>query len=326
MHIIIKRLLTRKFIDYYKSLKLRKYYNKSNSHATNQHKWIIYMADGKMLHGGLSDRLCGILSMYTYAKKHGYEFKILFVSPYKLTDILQPNQYNWTIDPKDISYNAKDAYPIYLSVYSKNHSKVVKHIDSYLDKLDVKQVHVYSNARYFDVEKVPQLFKELFVPCELLQTALDTHLNVLKDDYVSLTFRFQQLLGDFKEGNFAVLDSELEKERLVSKCLRVVECLYQKENVKRILVTSDSKTFLERVSHIDYVYVVSGEIRHMDFTDGKTVDISIDMKSYVDMFMIANARAVYLCNMPPLYRSGFPETSSYIYGKPYYEITEEMLD
>lgn len=316
----------RKSIDYYKSLKLRKYYSSKKPHATNQTKWIIYMADGKMLHGGLSDRLCGILSMYAYAKKHGYEFKILFINPYKLADILLPNQYNWLINQSEISYNAEDAYPIYLSVYSKDHSKVVKYIDSRLDNRNVKQIHVYSNSRYFTIDQFPLLFEELFVPCQLLRKSIDDHLKMLGNDYVSFTFRFQQLLGDFKEGNFTVLSNEFEKERLINKCLCAVEYLHQKENVKRILVTSDSKTFLEKVAHLSYVYVIPGEIRHMDFTNGEAADIAVDIKSYVDMFLIANARAVYLCNIPPLYHSGFPKTSSYIYGKPYHEITEEMLN
>lgn len=312
----------RKSIDYYKTYKLRKYYNKNNTRAVNGKKQLIYMADGKILHGGLSDRLCGILSMYAYSKKYDLDFKAFFITPYTLSDILCPNEYDWTIAPDAVSYNSLDSCPVYLSVYSSHNDRVVKYIDSRLSKLQVKQIHAYTNTRYFKKDEVPQLFKELFKPCKLLQDALDYHMEILHHDYVSLTFRFQQLLGDFKEGDFSTLEDEQAKEALIQRCLDAIKFLHQRVKCEKILVTSDSKTFLERASQLDFVYVVMGNIRHIDFTDGEKVDISVDMKSFIDMLLIANAKAVHLCNIKPLYRSGFPETSSYLYNKPYYEIVE----
>ena len=318
------RPLLRLMIDLYKTYKLKKaYYFKENTRAKNIKKQIIYMADGKILHGGLSDRLCGIISMYAYAKRFEYEFKIFFVDPYNITDFLLPNQYDWKIEDNELSYNPKDACPVYLPHYSNNYDKTVKYINARLKGIDAKQIHAYSNTRYFTREDFPILFNELFKPCERLQEALDLHKSVLTDDYVSLTFRFQQLLGDFKERNFATLNDEQSKEILIQKCLNALEFLHVKVGNKKILVTSDSTTFLKRASELDYTYVVLGNIRHMDFTSGEKVDISVDMKSYVDMFLLANAKKIYLCNISPLYRSGFPETSSYIEGKPYYEIQED---
>lgn len=309
-------------LDLFKTQKLCKFYNKKYTHAQNANKWIVFMADGKILHGGLSDRLCGILSMYAYAKKCGYEFKILFNSPYSLTDILIPNRYNWVVTPDELSYNSDDSMPVYLSVWSEDNDKVVKYVDSRLRKIDKKQIHIYTNTRYFTKEMVPTLFEELFKPCPMLHELLVKHLSRLKNDYVSLTFRFQQLLGDFKEGNFETLNSDKEKKELISRCLKVVDYLHKMFADRKILVTSDSRLFLERAGEFSYVYVVNGAIRHMDFTDGEIVDISVDMKSYIDMLLIANAKEIYLCNIPPLYRSGFPQTSSYIYNRPYYEIQE----
>lgn len=314
-------------IDLYKSYKLRKaYYNKENSRATNTKKQIIYMADGKILHGGLSDRLCGIVSMYAYAKKYDCDFKIYFVEPYNLTEFLLPNQYDWRIEENELSYSSKDACPVYLPHYSNNYEKTVKYIDSRLKGVNVKQIHAYSNTRYFTKENFHILFNELFKPCKRLKEALNTHISVLTDDYVSLTFRFQQLLGDFKEGNFATMDDEQSKEMLIQKCLNALEFLHSQVGKKKILVTSDSITFLKHASELYYAYVVLGNIRHMDFTSGEKVDISVDMKSYVDMFLLASAKEIYLCNISPLYRSGFPETSSFIQGKPYFEIVDKNND
>ena len=43
---------------------------------------IICMFDGRMGHGGLADRLHGMVSMFCYAKKHGMDFRIHYVYPF----------------------------------------------------------------------------------------------------------------------------------------------------------------------------------------------------------------------------------------------------
>lgn len=109
--------LKRFIIDKLKVNKLKKYYSRNNKLLGLKTKTIIYMADGKMLHGGLSDRLCGIISTYDYCIKNGIGFKIHFNSPYNLTDYLLPNRYDWTIDESQISFNLKESEPVYIPYY-----------------------------------------------------------------------------------------------------------------------------------------------------------------------------------------------------------------
>lgn len=313
----------RKVVDWIKNRRLKGYYTDAEAHVENCGGKLIYMADGRMRHGGLSDRICGIVSAYNYAKKNGLIFKIHFVTPYFLQDILIPNEYDWIIFKEDISYNRNDAIPVYIS-HRIDYEDVKECFTKRLHKYHRRQIHLYTNARFFKKGEFSSLFSELFKPVPVLKTMIEANLDRIPKHYVSLTFRFQQLLGDFREDGFPTLETEEKKEQLIAQCLKCVDYVKRKTN-KAVLITSDSITFLERVENLENVYIIPGTIRHMEYTHGNA-DISVDMKSYVDFYMLANAEIIYLCNIPPLYQSGFPETASRVYNKLYKEITKKDLD
>lgn len=60
-------------------------------------KRIVFMIYGKTTHGGLSDRLIGLFSIYCYCIQNNIEFKVYWNYPFKLQDYFQPN-YNWLIE------------------------------------------------------------------------------------------------------------------------------------------------------------------------------------------------------------------------------------
>ena len=74
------------FVNLYLSNKFVRSYKVSKQLVTS--KMLIYMADGKMRHGGISDRLRGAVSVYKLCKKMGLVFKINFVHPFELNDYL----------------------------------------------------------------------------------------------------------------------------------------------------------------------------------------------------------------------------------------------
>ena len=307
--------LVRLLVDPIKTKKLLKYYSPSNAKALNSEPMLIYMADGKAKHGGLSDRFCGLISCYSYCKENNIKFKIFFNSPYPLEEFLSPNGYDWRISEKDISYNSKDSLPIYIANNwtLEKQRKIARSKLSHLKGF--KQGHVYTNMRYFDKEQFNGLFFELFKINDNITTRVNTLLEILPEKYVSVTFRFQQLLGDFEEGNFKKLDTEFEKETLIQRCIAKVREVQQlNPDMERILVTSDSKTFLDRVEGLEGVAIIPGDLVHVDFLKEK-VSNDIHIKSYIDLFMLAKASKIYLANFAPLYSSSFPHTASFIYGR-----------
>lgn len=307
----------RKVIDIVKSIKLLRFYSIHSVRRMNKKQLVIYMADGHCLHGGLSDRLCGMVSLYNYCRIYNREFRLYFRSPYRLEDILVPNLYDWHIDDEELSRNIRDVNVKYISFFSHNLNEMRKYADSKL-KTKKKQSQVYTNMRYFEEADFKTLFAELFKPSKILEEQLSRYKEELPDNYISYTFRFQQLLGDFKEGDFTKLKCDSDKRDLIDECLWCIQQLY-KQTGSPILVTSDSTTFLQQAKEIPHVYTIEGEIRHMDFNRDSSVSIATDVKSFVDLLMVARAKEIYLCTLPPLYRSGFPETASRIYGHPYKE-------
>lgn len=76
-------------------------------------KLVICMFDGKMRHGGLSDRLRGMISVYKLCEKFKLDFKIYHVSPFLLENYLVPNKIDWSINENDISFNVQDSLPVF---------------------------------------------------------------------------------------------------------------------------------------------------------------------------------------------------------------------
>ena len=316
----IKREIKRQIIDIFKTLRLYKHYcfrsKKQNIIESNS---IVSMIDGKTIHGGLSDRFLGIVSVYRYCKIHKIDFRLHFNSPYNIEEFLVPNKVDWKISPDKISYNIREAKPRYISLVSLDRDKMINHFNKILTHTGNSQLHVYSNARAFKDKEFHKLFFELFKFSPLLEEALNTHINRIGKPYVSITFRFQQLLGDFREGNFPILKSEEEKNKLINRCIAIIERIHQTKKIP-ILVTSDSTSFLNKIENLSGVYIIPGKIVHVDYTQNES--IQVHLKSFIDLFMVAKAEEIYLGKISPLYHSHFPWTASLIGNKQYIEVEE----
>lgn len=287
-------------------------------------KTIVYMAlPETTFSGGLSDRLRGIVSIYAECKRQGLPFRIVF-EPLHLQDYLAPNKYDWRIADKDISWDVKESYPCVLLTYHNNSRNRWQHfvqstiLKSYIRK-PYRQIHVYSNMFCKDEEYSP-LFHELFKPVPELQSLVDFHLGKLggKNNYISCTFRFRQLLGDFKEGGKTL--PVVERQPYIEKCIETVRRLHEENENFKILVTADSSTFLAALVSLSlpYVYVMPGKVVHVGFTFDADKDTY--MKSFLDMYMLSLARTVYQARDSRLMRSGFPIRAALLGNREYKEI------
>lgn len=291
-----------------------------------KNKTIVYMVQPETtFSGGLSDRLRGITSIYAECKRQNLSFRIVF-APLHLQDYLVPNQYDWQIESNDVCWDIERVYPCTILTYNNNlHNKAQlyaqKKILNYYFKKRYNQFHIYTNMAIADKE-FSVLFKELFRPSEQLQKLIDYHLIQLGGvkKYISLTFRFRQLLGDFKEGGNIL--PELEREAYIKKCIKGVEALHSAYPHESILVTSDSSTFLKSLAFLNYVYIIPGTVVHMGFTFDANQDTY--MKSFVDYFMLSNAKKVFQMTDKLLFRSGFPQRAAMLNNAPYEEIRLEV--
>ena len=113
--------------------------------------------------------------------------------------------------------------------------------------------------------------------------------------------------------------TEAEKESLITRCIEQIEELHEKNPSKRVLVNSDSCTFLQRAAELDYVYTIPGNITHIDGKNSSD-EYSAYEKTFLDFFMIANAERIYLLRTGQMYNSGYPFAASKIYNKPFEKI------
>ena len=285
---------------------------KTNQEPTNESPTLIFMADGKCMHGGLTDRLKGIVGAWAFAKKRNLKFKIFHKSPFSLEDILQPAKVQWKITDKELSFDRRVAKPVLLYHYDfNNETALERQLDSFH-----QQFHLYSCVD-LSKDSFADCFHELFRPAPILQNLLDAYREKLQRPYLAISFRFQNLLGDFHEWKFKSL-SEDEKEDLVERAENAIKAI--KENHPKydtLLITADSPSFLARVSKWPGVVTVDGCSTHIDFD--KNGKIQRYLKSFVEFFLISEASEaiLYTDKKFKTYLSAFPQYAAKLKDIPF---------
>lgn len=302
------------------------YKGKAGGGRSDKHeRAVVFMAlNETTFSGGLSDRLRGIVSVYAECKRQGRPFRIVF-EPLHLEDYLAPNEYDWRIGEDEIDWDLAKSYPCVLLTYHNDPRNRWQHfvqstvLRSYFRK-HCLQLHVFTNMIPSD-EEYRTLFHELFKPADDLQQLIGYHQEKLggKGNYISCTFRFRQLLGDFKEGGATLPASK--REPYIQQCVQTVAHLHELHPEKRILVTADSHTFLDELmaASLPYVYVMPGKVVHLGFTSDASK--AVYMKSFLDMYMISYADIVYLVRDKLMYHSGFPYRAALLGGTNYEEVS-----
>ena len=288
----------------------------------NENKRAICIYDGKIKHGGLADRLRGIVSVYEVCKEQNLDFKILFTNPFNLSDFLVPNRVDWSIKNDELNYNTSITNLCYIDTLTGSGHEARKQKQWFRRefKKRYKEFHVRTNALFSYDGDYPTLFNELFKPSPKLQSSIEKQKKILGTSYISTSFRFMNLLNDFNEtvGLHSKLTKE-EQSELIIKNIEQLQLLHVKYPNKRILVNSDSTTFLQAATRLDYAYVIPGNITHID-GNNKCNEYENYEKTFLDFFMIANAERIYLMRTGQMYNSGYPFAASKIYNKPFEKI------
>lgn len=284
----------------------------------------VAMVDGESFHGGMCDRFKGIIFLYAYCKYRRLPFRIRYTYPFKLEDYLSPAVYDWTLHEREYTDN-----PLYSRIlYMRG-----EHTAARLLKLNArKQIHFYSNrdclpqinAAYAGKEGQKafnwgELYRELFKPGPVLAERIQSIKQDLGGDYYAAVFRFQNLLGDFHEYHFKSIHDSAEAEKLIRKCLDALLKLQAEHGDKALLVTSDSVTFLKRASQLDGVYIIPGNLIHID---GQKRHIPKDtyeiyLKSFLDFYVLSEAQKIYRIGTSYMYPSEFPVYAAKVHDIPF---------
>lgn len=276
---------------------------------------LVFMADGKWMHGGLTDRLRGMASAYKFAKEHHLDFKIFHTSPFLLQEIMQPNKVDWAIGETEISHDSDVAKPVLL------YREDFENISALERQLDAshEQFHLYSCIDSVN-EKFPEYFNELFKPSPILEKELEQYGELLGASYTAISFRFQNKLGDFKEFTFKEL-KDADKQELMNAALDALKREVT-DSREKILVTADSPAFLAEAKKLQNVVTVQGKSIHIDFNSSKNA--TDYLKAFTEFFLISRASKakLYRNRKYETYPSNFPKYAALLGNVPY-EIVEE---
>lgn len=285
----------------------RRYYNDQPKGINPPRQQVIYMADGRFTHGGLCDRLWGMISTYLISKKYNLDFRAHWVHPFILTNFLIPSNHDWRISDDEISYNRNESTPVFVN-NNNNEANQIKLLNRVAGKKKHKQLHVYTPA-HTDRDNFGKNFAEVFKPTPLLQSAIDEQLKAIGGEYVSISFRFQNLFGDFHDTNNRTLSAEEQKQMLEASLSTIKRVHDDNPDTAKVLVTADSFTILEAASKFPWVYIIPGKPIHIDFSESGENDMN-HLKTFLDFFMIGHARRVYFAEAPGIYGSTFSLTAS----------------
>lgn len=308
--ILIRRGIKVRHLEKYYFHKYENTKNNNKTTATNT-QTLVFMADGKWTHGGLTDRLRGIASTWSFAKKHGLNFKIFHTSPFELDAILKPNQIQWKIQESELDWNNSKPVLLYREDFDNE-----KALERQLDSCH-SQFHVYSCVDSVGAQ-FPNLFNELFTPSDMLQDALALYAKLEPKTYGAVSFRMQNLLGDFYEGNFDQLDCEYKKQELVASAMKTLDNIASRHpQWNYVLVTADSPALLEEATKHDKVVSVSGKSVHIDFCKSKTEQDYL--KAFVEFMLISKAQKAYLYHNKKYntYLSNFPKYAASLGAVPF---------
>lgn len=297
---------------------IKDYYNDFSIDPKTVSSEIIFTCNGFIWHGGLADRLKGAISVYEWCKKNNKTFKINFCHPFRLEHYLIPNNYNWLTD--NIIYNNKISIPKICLTEQRSCGKkdiqnnYEKYINQWLNdnlKVKDKQIHVYTNIRLGN-KNFSFLFNELFKPSDRLQSEIDKHLKILGNKYISISFRFTTIMGDFTDCTSKEY-SEENKIQLLKSCIQAIKYIRKNAPVHdKVLITADSERFLNYAKdNLKDIYIIPGKVGHIDYNNSDDVN----MKTFLDFMLISKAEKVYLVKNKDMYNSAFAKTAAMVNNK-----------
>lgn len=243
-------------------------------------------------HPGIADRIKAIISTYNLAKSNGYEFKLLFTTPFNLCDYLAPKT-NWHCNIDELEYSLRDTRLYHETSWRKKIKlKPGKQYHCYIYTGNlIPRVFPHTNYKWSD------LFNELFTPSKELEEAYKK-LNIPPRTYISIHIRFVNALEHFEDTYYQnQINDQTKREALIVRCKEGIKRIMDENKETPIYVFSDSKTFLESLEELPVHTIGSAGIKHTSKTSG---DYST-LKTFLDLYVMSQSQAIYRFCAPEIY-------------------------
>lgn len=276
---------------------------------------IVFMLNNVMMHGGLLDRIKGIITASVIAEHMGYALRVYVdKKSFNLFKFILPVDANIIASEEDVKYNVWTGVPVLLY----NLTKIKKEEIIHSFRGQKSQYHLYCNL---------DLLKQ-FYPCERQEglngiwrgrfNSLFTFNSYFSHfaegifcgatNICGIHLRFVSLLGDFKE----VVDNALpqeEKSSLVNKCLGHIRGIIETGLHEKYLVVSDSVCFLNDLRQSmpntelggKLIVLDGGAVAHIDLDHSEEVL----QKTILDFYLLSRCSVVYQVLAAGMYNSQF---------------------
>ena len=320
--LILYKKIKKKLSIFHKKILIYKFYiPKVTNKSFNNKPRIIICCDGIFPHGGLIDRLKGIVSFYEVAIKLDYDFFIYFDNPFELTSFLIPNKVNWIISKKDINYNPRTSSILYLmDNFDLNPVELVKSKKS-------KNIIVYSNVDYLEKINLGKSHQEINTIWRnnfntLFKESAQLHAAIKKltqEKRITIHTRFTSLMGDFKDTTSGILN-EIEKHDLMLKIIKEIDIIQSLDNNSKIYILSDSIFFLDYIKRNTSYHTLAGSPKHTDIKNNQS-NLESHFKTFSDFYFMVNSDEIYLLRLDKMYNSGFSRYASILGNKEFKVIT-----
>jgi hypothetical protein len=271
---------------------------------------IIAMWDGHELRAGLADRLKGIITGFALAEMKNCEFRLHFTQPFQMEDYMAPNTYDWRVRPGDLKWGPFGT----LFVWHWN-KKIPFNgtVDKVLRSRN-KKIFWYANDNMLKVmfpEKTEEelnaywseLFHRLFKPSPALAAEIAKVGPKIDPPKVAFHFRFENLLGDFRDDKMRTLIPASQEESMELCYAKLLEVCREK-GIRSAYCFSDSARFIDLVKErkepdVDFV-ILDGPIKHLTYANGAE-----QTKTFIDFYFMSTVETVYLIKTDLMYHSVF---------------------
>lgn len=286
---------------------------------------LIVCFDEYGLHGGLADRLKGIISAYHLAMQNNYRFKIHFTRPFELDAYMTEASIKWKAQQSDLHWSIGKTKFLSARDNASSVSSTLKSVQKKYSKIFLYTNLDFLNMLYPRAADLNVIWKDTFHQLFQASPFLINELSKLKsnldfsNESTGFHTRFTTLLGDFED----VTERSLKPEEYDSFMLQVWEkmtAIYNQHQLKHALVFSDSMRFLEFVkkksgeSGEANITVVPGEPAHSDRSGN---DSAAYLKTFLDFYLLSETKQVFLFKTGKMYASAFSKYAATVSGRPF---------
>ncbi|MDQ3296405.1 MAG: hypothetical protein M3619_07470 [Myxococcota bacterium] len=279
----------------------------------------IMVFDPSTKYGGWVDRVKGMISVYELARLTGRSYQVYAGPTFPLDELVEPATFDWRIARESLRWNpletgfhvSRDRWTDSFAALRTSRRKTM-FVETNLDYLPELHPELERPAiKALWGERYRELFK--------LTPDLEREVEALVDPTaIAVHARFTSLLGDFRDVSSRALEPTA-RDRLLRACVARVEELAETDTARRIIVFSDSVTFLRAVENAaGNIVTIPGQPTHLDHVSGVKDSLR---KTLLDFNVMLRCERIVQLRLGGMYDSNFSRYASYVHNVPFIQST-----